>query len=72
MKQCTKISPKYKQRRIGTLQSLHISLGISLKELLSLVEQADNLYRNVKVLKSDGNIRNTYDALKPLKKFTAK
>lgn len=72
MKQCTKTSPQYKQRRIGTLQSLQASLGIPLKELLSLAECADNLYRHVKVLKPDGNTRDTYDALKPLKKVHRK
>jgi hypothetical protein len=61
-------TPFYSQRRIGTLQALHMVLGLSISELQSLAKRADNLYRTAKsVTKPDGSIRNTYDALKPLK-----
>ena len=62
-------SPSYNQRRIGTLNALQLSLGLlSVDELLLLAQQADSLYRVAKSLtKPDGSIRNTYDALAPLK-----
>ena len=61
-------APLYRQRRIGTLHALHVPLGLSVDELLSLAKRADGLYRVAKsIAKPDGSIRNTYDALAPLK-----
>jgi hypothetical protein len=61
-------APFYSQRRIGTLHALRIPLGLSIRELLSLAQRADGLYRIAKsIAKPDGSIRNTYDALEPLK-----
>ncbi|WP_253445646.1 reverse transcriptase family protein [Halomonas sp. Y3] len=61
-------APSYNQRRIGTLNALHLPLGMSVDELLSLAQRADGLYRIAKsITKPDGSIRNTYDALAPLK-----
>ena len=60
--------PFYKHKRIGTLHALHMSLGIPACDLLAISRQADTLYRLAKsITKSDGSIRNTYDALTPLK-----
>ncbi len=61
-------APSYSQRRIGTLNALRLPLGLSVDELLSLAQRADGLYRVAKsITKPDGSIRNTYDALAPLK-----
>lgn len=61
-------APSYNQRRIGTLNALRVPLGLSVDELLSLAKRADGLYRVAKsITKPDGSIRNTYDALAPLK-----
>lgn len=61
-------SPLYNQRRIGTLNALCLSLDLSTDELLSLTQRADSLYRVAKsIVKPDGSIRNTYDALASLK-----
>ncbi|MFO7073996.1 RNA-directed DNA polymerase, partial [Pseudomonas aeruginosa] len=61
-------APSYSQHRIGTLNSLRLPLGLSVDELLSLAQRADGLYRVAKsIAKPDGSIRNTYDALAPLK-----
>lgn len=61
-------APSYSQRRIGTLNALRLPLGLSVEELLSLAQRADGLYRVAKsITKPDGSIRNTYDALAPLK-----
>lgn len=63
----------YKQRRIGTLEALQASLGISTRDLQTLGERADTLYRLANpVIKSDGSIRNTYDARRPLKQIHRK
>ncbi|MEN3262572.1 reverse transcriptase family protein [Sodalis endosymbiont of Spalangia cameroni] len=68
MSKSEKKPPFYKQRRIGTLRSLCIPLGLNLKELLSLSDKSDYLYRKVQsITKKDGNIRDVYDALPPLK-----
>ena len=62
--------PSYSQRRIGTLNALRLPLGLSVHELLSLAQRADGLYRVAKsIAKPDGSIRNTYDALPPLKEI---
>ncbi|MFT0546064.1 reverse transcriptase family protein [Allopusillimonas ginsengisoli] len=61
-------APFYRQRRIGTLQALHTPLGLSTSDLLALAKRANTLYRLAKsITKPDGSIRNTYDALAPLK-----
>ena len=61
-------APPYSHRRIGTLNALRLPLGLSVDELLSLAQRADGLYRVAKsITKPDGSIRNTYDALAPLK-----
>ena len=63
-------APSYSQRRIGTLNALRLPLGLSVDELLSLAQRADGLYRVAKsIAKPDGSIRNTYDALAPLKEI---
>jgi len=52
------------------LQALHIPLGLSAGDLLVLAGRANALYRLAKsITKPDGSIRNTYDALKPLKQI---
>ena len=62
-------APSYSQRRIGTLDALCLPLGLSVDELVSLAQRADNLYRVAKsITKPDGSTRTTYDALAPLKK----
>ncbi|HBO2483050.1 TPA: RNA-directed DNA polymerase [Pseudomonas aeruginosa] len=61
-------APSYSQRRIGTLNALRVPLGLSVDELRLLANRADSLYRVAKsITKPDGSIRNTYDALAPLK-----
>ncbi|WP_396956429.1 reverse transcriptase family protein [Nitrosomonas sp.] len=61
-------APFYSQRRIGSLHALHVPLGMSASELLALAKRADDIYRVAKSMtKADGSIRNTYDALEPLK-----
>lgn len=61
-------APSYSQRRIGTLSSLSVSLGLSVDKMQLLARRADGLYRVAKSIeKPDGSIRNTYDALAPLK-----
>jgi len=61
-------APCYKRRRIGTLFALSKALGIPCCELLSIAENANNLYRVAKsITKPDGSIRITYDAKEPLK-----
>ncbi|NYT80326.1 RNA-directed DNA polymerase [Alcaligenaceae bacterium] len=61
-------APSYRQRRIGSLEALHNSLGLPASNLLALAERANILYRVAKsITKADGSIRNTYDALEPLK-----
>lgn len=60
-------APSYSQRRVGTLQALHVPLGLSYTDLQELTENADELYRVKRVTKPDGSIRITYDALEPLK-----
>ncbi len=61
-------TPSYSQRRIGTLNALCVPLGLSVDELRSLANRAGGLYRVAKsITKPDGSIRNTYDALAPLK-----
>jgi len=63
-------APFYRPRRIGTLQALHIPLGMSASDLLTLSKRADSLYRLAKsITKPDGSMRNTYDALEPLKEI---
>ncbi|QKD42551.1 RNA-directed DNA polymerase [Alicycliphilus denitrificans] len=61
-------APSYSQRRIGTLQALHVPLGLPASDLLALAERADGLYRVAKrITKPDGSIRIAYDTLDPLK-----
>ena len=73
MNQSVTNAPCYRQKRIGTLQALHMSLGMPASDLLALSERASTLYRLAKsITKSDGSIRNTYDALKPLKRVHQK
>jgi hypothetical protein len=61
-------APSYSQRRIGTLQALHVPLGLPTSDLLALAKRANDLYRVAKsITKPDGSIRNTYDALASLK-----
>jgi hypothetical protein len=60
--------PSYKGKPIRDLASLAKALQIGEPALLSLALRADELYRVAKeVLKDDGTVRHTYDALKPLK-----
>ena len=66
-------APSYSQRRIGTLQALHVPLGLPTSDLLALAKRANDLYRVAKsITKPDGSIRNTYDALASLKELRAK
>ena len=68
MSPSTTSAPSYSQRRIGTLRALHVALGMTVNDLLTLAERANNLYRVAKsITKPDGSIRNTYDAREPLK-----
>lgn len=63
----------YKQHRIGTLQALHASLGVSTCDLQTLAKRANTLYRLAKsITKPDGSVRNTYDAQGPLKRVHRK
>ncbi|BFI70086.1 reverse transcriptase family protein [Yersinia pseudotuberculosis] len=62
------ILPRYKRQRIASLDALQAALGVSVEQLQSLAEHADNSYRVAKsVIKPDGSTRHTYDAFKPLK-----
>jgi hypothetical protein len=68
MSQSATNAPSYSQRRIGTLQALHVALGMPVGDLPTLAERANDLYRVAKsITKPDGSIRNTYDAREPLK-----
>ena len=63
-------APSYSQRRIGTLQALRALLGLPANDLLALAKRANDLYRLAKsITKPDGSVRNTYDALEPLKEI---
>jgi hypothetical protein len=58
----------YKHHPIGSEQALARKLRVSVDELCSLAQRADDLYRGpILQMKRDGKIRITYDAKPPLK-----
>lgn len=60
--------PSYKGKPIRGLASLAKALQIDEPTLLTLASRANELYRVAKeVLKDDGTVRHTYDAMEPLK-----
>lgn len=60
--------PRYPLRPIATLKALEAALGVPLAHLVRLGAGADNLYRAVKAeVKSDGSVRETFDAFPELK-----
>lgn len=60
--------PKYTLSPVRSLASLSRLLGISISDLQKLGDQASSLYRNAKpIIKADGSIRETFDALPLLK-----
>lgn len=60
--------PRYPHRPIRQLEILSRVLGVSLSTLQNTAGQASALYREAKqIKKSDGSIRQPYDALEPLK-----
>lgn len=60
--------PKYPFNPVRSLASLSRSLGVSVVELQRIGGIANNLYRDAKpIVKADGSIRRTFDALPLLK-----
>lgn len=60
--------PKYTFNPVRSLASLSRSLGVSVVELQRIADTASGLYRNAKpIIKADGSIRQTFDALPSLK-----
>lgn len=68
MSQIQPTEPKYPYKPIGTLLALESALGVPLTSLLSTASKANGLYRTVKAEpKSDGTLRQTFDAFPELK-----
>ncbi len=62
--------PKYELKPIHHLSTLALALSIPEEQLNQVAIQANSLYRKAKpVIKSDGSIRQPYDALPPLKEI---
>lgn len=62
-------SPFYSRRRISNMAALSKALNTSISELSGLVRRANQMYRLASTLtKSDGSLRQTWDAYEPLKK----
>nr|WP_250887142.1 MULTISPECIES: reverse transcriptase family protein [unclassified Rhodanobacter] len=60
--------PKYTFSPVRSLASLSRSLGVSVVELQRITDAANGLYRDAKpIIKADGSIRRTFDALPLLK-----
>lgn len=61
-------APLYRRRRIGSLDSFSMSMGLTVRDLDRLVKNADRLYRTAQsIRKADGSLRYTYDAYTSLK-----
>lgn len=62
------LTPKYDLNPIRDISALSRSLGMSEELLSNIAAKADSLYRKSKpIIKPDGSIRQTFDALPPLK-----
>lgn len=63
------LTPHYPHQPIANLNSLSLALGLTLSELLNLVNSADDYFVLQKeILKSDGSKRQTYDVKPELKR----
>lgn len=69
----TSLRPFYRNKRIGSIEALALALSVPKSTLLSVAEKSDKLYRiAAQELKSDGSLRQTFDAKPSLKAIQKK